>query len=399
MFTLGSYYVKVKGLLGIVSKEVDPVCFLEKYAQESGVMLAANGEERKVLNEAVQVLSLASDQAMISGKNPEFVARAVLCLLAEVHTKAPFSKNVERHTQKKHEQKTIRDRYAEMRSMLVKLAPEVPFLSGVTEKNIMTHIPDILGFFWVLKARQTLNVSGGGEGGGDQEGKTVEGKPDILSLFSPITVSTPYTPHTPCTPHTPRTPGSSDLLWKEEEDNKNDDEKHENSKDFVKPAVKVMSARQELLQRKRALPIGPSAFHRNVLKQQDWEVKVEKAEKYLNGLLDGVSLNAFEDDYGPLGEEDLVIQRLMLGGRTGKELRQGVPMSVSEMEEQCEADGRQEQEEKKMKRRKLDSVEVTADDMSDDEVAQYVKTHEEVDARRKWDELVQQHLEKTKESQ
>jgi len=43
-------------------------------------------------------------------------------------------------------------------------------------------------------------------------------------------------------------------------------------------------------------------------------------------------------------------------------------------------------------------VEVTAEDMSDDEVAQYVKTHEEVDARRKWDELLAQHLKKEKES-
>jgi len=135
-----------------------------------------------------------------------------------------------------------------------------------------------------------------------------------------------------------------------------------------------------------------------MLKQQDWEVKVEKAEKYLNGLLDGVPLETFEDDYGPLGEEDLTIQRLMLGGRTAKELKQGSPMSVSEMEELCEADVRKEQEEKKAKRRKLDSVEVTAEDMSDDEVAQYVKTHEEVDARRKWDELLAQHLKKEKES-
>jgi len=429
VFTLGSYYTKVKGLLEISTKDVDPVCLLEKYSQDLG---GFGDESRVILDGAGKILSLAHDEALLSGKSPEHIARAALCLMVEVKEKTPFHKTVVAHRKTKYEASTIRDRYFELKTMMVKLATQVHYLTGVTEKNVAHYIPEILDFFWVLKARQTFSVVPGMEGPDDDEGDGDEelfGLPSVHSLFSPITVATPHTPH-PEYPSRRRRRGSGGEEEEDEEDEEEEEEEEEEEgkeekvkgiKDegngggslggvdaatvvFKRKSSPPLSKREERQRRLRALPIGPSAYNRNLLRQQDWAAKVEKAERHLKAIVDEGG-GGGQLEFGSLGEDELAIQRLLLAGKSGSELSSGTPLTLHEIEESYQAMIKEKieaaggEEERELRKRKLDAVEVGRDDMSDDEMREYLKTEEEVEGRKKWDALVEEHSAKSRKTQ
>lgn len=408
-YNLGSYYLKIKGLLGIVTKEVDSACLLEKYAQDLGLG-SAEGGLRDLVEGATKVLSLASDEALLSGKNPDHVARAALCLMVEVRDKTTFNQNLAAHNKTKYEAQTIRERYAELKVMMVKLAMQVHYLTGVTEKNVIHYIPEILDFFWVLKARQALASDTRSEDEDEEDDQS--SAPDVHSLFSPITVATPYTPHHQCE----GTPGEIPVSFGEVDkklaslDDLDDGKLPPDVKDtrsYLKRLLPppALSKRAEEQQRMRALPIGPGAYQRNLLRQQDWEAKVAKAEKHLKMITDGEGLSPQDTgsdrgvpEFGSLGEEELAIQRLLLSGKSSAELLKGAPLSLVEMEAEYEAvtrrniEAQEDDEERELKRRRLNSEEVTADDMPDEEVGEYIKTKDEVESKKRWDALMEERL-------